>query len=423
MGFVGSIRRSRTLQFILILIIVGGVYWFYPFSETDDESYTPEELNSILQNKDNELNLLKKVELEAKRLKSPFLDTGSYRMNHWNLKGNTMIKNSDYIRLTSDKPHQLGSIFAKEPIPAESFEMELTFRIHSQNSIGLIADGLAIWLLDEPSDLGDVFGAKNYFNGLGVMIDTFRNGKRGNFPFVNIMLGDGKTKYAKEDDGYGTRLAGCNTRYMVNPPSGSIKMRLIYIKNGYLSIDFNYDGVPEAWSNCVTLTDVQLPPVKYLGLSAETGQLTENVDIIENRMYALYKPDGKFVESIEELTNLLNDQHNIDEEIKSLQEDVKKEAEVQTKAGSKRPNIKQKRRSIQRLRNAEKRIKERERKLRLEKYGDEDATFVKRSVGVLLTSLKFGVYFIIAVLIAWCAFIIYRIQKQKKKSKVTGLLD
>ena len=56
-------------------------------------------------------------------------------------------------------------------------------------------------------------------------------------------------------------------------------------------------------ANCVTLTDVKLPETKYLGLSAETGQLVENVDIIENRIYALYKPDDTFVRA---LTNCKN---------------------------------------------------------------------------------------------------------------------
>lgn len=95
-------------------------------------------------------------------------------------------------------------------------------------------------------------------------------------------------------------------------------MRLVYIKNGYLSIDFNYNGKHEDWENCVTLTDVQMPMIKFLGLSAETGQLYENVDILENKIYALYKPNGGFVESIDELNDLVKEQNEYDQEENNL---------------------------------------------------------------------------------------------------------
>ncbi|KAK6464744.1 concanavalin A-like lectin/glucanase domain-containing protein [Scheffersomyces coipomensis] len=434
MGLLTSIKRSRPLQLILLLLGLGLIFYIFPsyitFSNDETDSYSPEELNSILQNKDEEITLLKKVELTAQSLSTPYLEPSSFHIKNWDLNGNTMVKNNEYIRLTSANPHQSGNMFADLPIQAESFEMELTFHIHGEKAIGLIGDGLAIWFLDQKSEIGEVFGAKNFFNGLGIMIDTYKNGKRGNFPFINLMLGDGKTKYDKGSDGYDTRLAGCTTKNIYNPPGKETKMRIIYIKDGYLSIDVNYNGIHEDWTNCVTLTDVILPPVKYLGLTAETGQLYENVDILENKIFALYKPDGSFVGSIEELSNLLSEQNEFENEVKQIQEDVKNAKGLDDKDdGSRhnnrknRPSINQKRRSLQRLRNAEKRIKERERKLRLEKYGDEDATFIKRSINNILTSIKYGVYLILFILLSWCVFIIYRVQKQKKKAKVTGLLD
>ena len=66
-------------------------------------------------------------------------------------------------------------MFSKWPLHAESFEMELTFHIHNEQvKHGLVGDGLAIWILDKPSDIGDVFGVQNKFKGLGIMLDTFK---------------------------------------------------------------------------------------------------------------------------------------------------------------------------------------------------------------------------------------------------------
>ena len=37
-------------------------------------------------------------------------------------------------------------------------------------------------VLDKPSDIGDVFGIQNKFNGLGIMLDTFKTGNVDNSP-------------------------------------------------------------------------------------------------------------------------------------------------------------------------------------------------------------------------------------------------
>ncbi|ODV82003.1 concanavalin A-like lectin/glucanase [Suhomyces tanzawaensis NRRL Y-17324] len=416
-----SFVRSRPVQAVtvIILLVLG---YFFLFSGSDD-AFSPEELNSILQNKESNIVSLKKTELTAQGLSAPFLEPRTYKINGWETAGGTMIKNNDYIRLTSDNPRQVGNIFAKVPIQAESFEMELTFHIQSKSPNFLFGDGFAIWFIDQKSEIGDVFGAKNNFNGLGVFIDTYKNGKRGNFPFVNLMMGDGHSSYRKESDGFETRLAGCTARDLVNPRGKYSKMRLVYIKDGYLSIDFNPHGKHEEWTNCVTLTDVHLPVVKYLGLSAETGELSQSVDVIENKIFALYKEDGSFVGSVEELETMIQQQKDIDEDIKVITQDQTNESKGGRNRLFKKKSSEQRRKSLARLKMAEKRLKEREKQLRLEKYGDSESTFIKRTLSRLLTAIKYLIYLVVVVLAVWIAFIIYRVQTQKKKGKTTGLLD
>lgn len=382
----------------LILIITG---YYLLFSK--DSSFSPEELNSILQNKQQEIVSINKHELSPQAIQQPYLNPGSLRMQDWDTKGNTLISNKKYIRLTADAQHQVGSIFNKHPLTAESFEMELTFHISSKDK--LVGDGLAIWLRDSPSPIGDVFGAQNQFTGLGIFIDTYKNGKRGNFPYVNLMLGDGKKKYNKDLDGWDTRLAGCSAKDLLNPKSGETKMRLVYIKNGYLSIDFNWRGIHEDWKNCVSLTDVHLPKELYLGFSAETGDLSHSVDIIENRIYGLYKYDETYVESLYELQVL------VETEKQAAKEPFNKDAK------------KSKRKSAARLRSAERRIKQRERELLKEKYGDPEARLHKRIIAKIKTTVKYSLYLLAFLLLSYFSWTVYRIQKQNRKQKVVGLLD
>ncbi|KAI5953667.1 hypothetical protein KGF54_003039 [Candida jiufengensis] len=430
---VRTLQGSKPLQSLLTISVLLSIYLLYHFNVfwflNSSSTSTPEEINSLLQNKDTNIVALKKTELTNQGIQKPYLDDSLFHVRNWNLKGNTFVENDKYIRLTSTAPHLASNMFSKNPIEAESFEMELTFHIHNEDAKhGLVGDGLAVWFLDKPSDIGDVFGIENNFNGLGIMMDTYKNGKRGTFPFVNLMLGDGSTYYNKGTDGYETRLAGCTAKDLLNPASKETKMRLVYIKNGYLSIDFNYYGKHEDWTNCVTLTDVKLPHIKYLGLSAETGQLFENVDVIENKIFALFKPDGTFVESIDELDDLIKEQNEYDEEASSLNDINQKVENIKSKTGGRNRAFKrklstQRRRTLKRLQNAEKRIKQREKQARLEKYGDEDATFFKRLFSRLLWCLKIIIYIVIFVILIWFGLIIYRVQKQKRKSKSTGLLD
>lgn len=391
-----------------------GGFWIISGYFSSD-SYTPEELNSMLQNKNEKSVSIQKVSLKEHRLSSPYVDKLTLQSDYWEFKGNAIIQNDRYIKLTSDNPHLASSVFSKKPILSKSFEMELTFSITSDHKF--VADGMAIWLVDQISEIGDVFGATNYFNGLGIFIDTYRNGNKGRFPFVNLMLGDGRTFYNKENDGVDTRLAGCREPKLLNPQSGISKARIIYIDDGYFSLDFKADGEASDWKNCVTLTNVKLPSTKFLGFSAETGDLTENVNFIECVTYGLYRPDGPPILAFSELGELMRDQDENDQVLKS---DITK-----TKSTRRRKKISNsKRKSLRRLKNSEKRIKEKEKEYRRDKYGDEETHFIHYAFYQIIRAIKVATVIVVSLLLLWAILIIYRIQREKKGPKKSlGLLD
>jgi lectin, mannose-binding 2 len=72
---------------------------------------------------------------------------------------------------------------------------------------------MAIWLTKERAQGGPVFGFKDRFEGLGILIDTYKNDRPGViFPYIMAMMGDGNTAYDKEHDGKANELAGCPVR-------------------------------------------------------------------------------------------------------------------------------------------------------------------------------------------------------------------
>lgn len=89
----------------------------------------------------------------------------------------------------------------------------MTFRVHGSTG-DLFGDGIAIWYVQEPNVLGEVFGSKDYFRGLGVFLDTYSNHngvhKHGH-PYVSAMVSNGSLHYDHDSDGTHTQLGGEHT--------------------------------------------------------------------------------------------------------------------------------------------------------------------------------------------------------------------
>jgi mannose-binding lectin 2 len=88
-------------------------------------------------------------------------------------------------------------------------QIEVEFKISGTGT--LFGDGMAMWITKQRAQGGEVFGSTDMFEGLGIILDTYKNNRPGVvFPYVMAMLGDGKTKYDKENDGKANELAGCS---------------------------------------------------------------------------------------------------------------------------------------------------------------------------------------------------------------------
>lgn len=195
-----------------------------------------------------------------------------------------------YIRLTSDRPSQAGWLYSRVPLTATNWEIEVEFKISGKNQ--LYGDGLAMWVTRERAQQGPVFGAPNQFEGLGIFVDTYKNNRPGVvFPYIMAMVGDAKTSYDKKNDGANSELAGCSARG-IRHSSIPTKMRLTYFQDKQLKLELQYKTEGD-WQLCF---DVENPPVlpniAYLGFSAETGELSDNHDIISVTAKNLYLTPG-----------------------------------------------------------------------------------------------------------------------------------
>ncbi|KAI1911988.1 hypothetical protein LOZ53_002342 [Ophidiomyces ophidiicola] len=232
----------------------------------------------------------KRVPMKAFSIQPPYLDSDLH--HRWfDFGGDTIIRTDQYLRLTSDRPSQRGWLWSRVPLTATNWQIELEFKLHGDGS--LHGDGFAMWLTKERTTTGPVFGSADKFEGLGIFFDTYKNGRTGmSFPIVMAMMGDGHTAYDSHFDGKANDIGSCSARG-IRGASSPTKARLTYFQDKLLALDLQYqsDG---SWTSCFKITPssnvpIKIPAISYLGFSAETGELSDNHDIIELNTYSLYK--------------------------------------------------------------------------------------------------------------------------------------
>ncbi|KAK4546555.1 hypothetical protein LTR36_001772 [Oleoguttula mirabilis] len=232
---------------------------------------------------------VKSIPLRTHTLQTPYLD--SDMQSRWfDFGGTTVVRADQYIRLTSQQPSQSGWIFSRVPLTATNWEIEVEFKIHGTGN--LFGDGMAMWVTKDRAQQGPVFGMKDNFEGLGLFFDTYKNNRPGVvFPYVMAMVGDGQTSYDQGNDGKANELAGCSSRGIRNADFPT-RAKITYFQDKQLTVDLMYKKEDE-WTRCFEVPNVKLPSVTYLGFSAETGELSDNHEIIKVETKNLYSPTGQ----------------------------------------------------------------------------------------------------------------------------------
>lgn len=91
------------------------------------------------------------------------------------------------------------------------------------------------------------------------------------------MIGDGKTAYDHANDNKGT-LAGYGCEANIRGSTKPLTARITYFQNEILKLEFTEEQ-SETWQTCFVLSNVSLPDHGHLGLTAATGDVSDNHDV------------------------------------------------------------------------------------------------------------------------------------------------
>ncbi|KAF9448270.1 concanavalin A-like lectin/glucanase [Macrolepiota fuliginosa MF-IS2] len=216
------------------------------------------------------------VNLRTHSLYAPYIDQ-DLQNRWWDFGADSYINTNKHVRLTRNRPSQMGWLWSRLPLTAPNYIIEAEFKI-SGDSTHLYGDGFAMWLTTERTQPGPVFGNKNNFDGLGIIVDTYANSRHGySFPRVSGFLFDGTTEYNMGNDGDGQAIGACSAN--VRRTNVATKLKLTYIKDRFLDVKVQYKAWDD-WSDCFYAENVTLSSSPFIGFSALTGDVSDAHDII-----------------------------------------------------------------------------------------------------------------------------------------------
>nr|XP_033789420.1 protein ERGIC-53 [Geotrypetes seraphini] len=218
--------------------------------------------------------------------KGPHLVQSDGTVPFWVHTGSA-IPSADQIRITPSLKSQRGSVWTKSVSLFENWETQVAFRVTGRGRVG--ADGLAIWFTEHQGFDGNVFGAADSWNGVGIFFDSFDNDGKKNNPVIVMVGNDGRLVYDHQNDGETQALASCQRDFRNTPYP--VRAKITYYKKT-LTVMMNNAFTPnkEDYEYCMKVDNLIIPNQGYFGISAATGGLADDHDVLSFLTFQLTEP-------------------------------------------------------------------------------------------------------------------------------------
>ncbi|XP_076844957.1 protein ERGIC-53 [Brachyhypopomus gauderio] len=253
--------------------------------------------------------------------KGPHLTQSDGTIPFWVHTGSA-IPSMDQVRITPSLRSQRGSVWTKSPVDFNQWEAEVAFRVSGRGRTG--ADGLAIWFTSSQGLEGPVYGAADQWNGVGIFFDSFDNDGKKNNPAIVVVGNNGKLVYDHQNDG-STQALGTCLRDFRNKPY-PIRAKIIYYQKT-LTIWINNGFTPEKedYEFCTKVDNMIIPHVGFFGISAATGGLADDHDVLSFLLFRLTEPGQILPPPEQDIPK--EEQDKYQKEFENFQEDLKTKKE------------------------------------------------------------------------------------------------
>ncbi|MEQ2315051.1 Protein ERGIC-53 [Ameca splendens] len=253
--------------------------------------------------------------------KGPHLSQSDGSIPFWIHSGNA-IPSADQVRITPSLRSQRGSVWTKNKVSFEHWEAEVTFRVSGRGRMG--ADGLALWFTSAQGLDGPVYGAADTWNGIGVFFDSFDNDGKKNNPAILVVGNNGNLVYDHQNDG-STQALGTCLRDFRNKPY-PIRAKITYYRKT-LTVLINNGFTPdkEDYEFCTKVENMIIPTEGFFGISAATGGLADDHDVLSFLLFRLTEPGHQPPSVDSEIPKEQKDKYQ--EEFQNFQQELDKKKE------------------------------------------------------------------------------------------------
>ncbi|XP_074546441.1 protein ERGIC-53 [Halichoeres trimaculatus] len=253
--------------------------------------------------------------------KGPHLSQSDGSIPFWVHSGNA-IPSADQVRITPSLRSQRGSVWTKNRVSFEHWEAEVTFRVSGRGRMG--ADGLAMWFTAEQGLDGPVYGAADKWNGVGVFFDSFDNDGKKNNPAILVVGNNGNLVYDHQNDGTTQALGTCLRDFRNKPYP--IRAKITYYKKT-LTVMLNNGFTPdkEDYEFCTKVDNMIIPNEGFFGISAATGGLADDHDVLSFLVFRLSEPGQQPPPPESEIPKEEKDKYQ--EEFQNFQQELDKKKE------------------------------------------------------------------------------------------------
>uniref|UniRef100_A0A665WUB6 L-type lectin-like domain-containing protein n=1 Tax=Echeneis naucrates TaxID=173247 RepID=A0A665WUB6_ECHNA len=253
--------------------------------------------------------------------KGPHLAQPDGSIPFWIHTGNA-IPSADQVRITPSLRSQRGSVWTKNKVSFEHWEAEVTFRVSGRSRMG--ADGLAVWFTSAQGLDGPVYGATDLWNGVGIFFDSFDNDGKKNNPALLVVGNNGKLVYDHQNDGTTQALGTCLRDFRNKPYP--VRAKITYYKKT-LTVMINNGFTPdkEDYEFCTKVDNMVLPSEGFFGISAATGGLADDHDVLSFLLFRLTEPGQQPPPPESEIPKEEKDKYQ--EEFQNFQQELDKKKE------------------------------------------------------------------------------------------------
>ncbi|KAK6728490.1 hypothetical protein RB195_005868 [Necator americanus] len=202
----------------------------------------------------------------------------------WIVSGDA-IASGEQLRLAPSMRSRKGIVWNKRPMQeSENFQIDVSLKVTGQGRVG--ADGMAIWYTAQMGSIGPVFGANDFWTGMGIFLDSFDNDGQKNNPIIALMINDGTRSYDHQTDGSQQILSSCQRDFRNKPYP--VRLRIEYLKNVLtIYVDDGMTQIPR-YELCIRAENIFLPRNGHFGMSAATGGLADDHDVLDFSVFSIH---------------------------------------------------------------------------------------------------------------------------------------